>query len=174
LLQVLIAAGFCGAAWAAVAQDPAAVSEHQIKAAYLFKFGAYVEWPPESFQDAASPIVIGVAGDPALARELERVIGSRTMNGRAVEIRQLKPGEDFDDLHILFLGRSQIGRLGAAASRPRPMLIVTDSSDGLDQGSVINFVSAGNRVRFEVSLDAAKRNSLKIAAPLLAVAMKVQ
>jgi hypothetical protein len=173
LLRVLLAAGLCGSAWAAVAQDPA-VSEHQIKAAYLFKFGAYVEWPPDSFRDAASPIVIGVAGDPALAQELERVIGSRTMNGRAVEVRQPKPGEDFGDLHILFLGRSQIGRLGTAASRPRPMLIVTDSSDGLGQGSVINFVSAGNRVRFEVSLDAAKRNSLKIAAPLLAVAMKVQ
>lgn len=157
-----------------VAAQDASAPEQQIKAAYLFKFGGYVEWPEEAFRDAGSPVVIGVAGDTAIAKELEKVAANRTMNGRAVEVRQIRPGDEIDAAHILFVGRSQLALLGELSSRPRPILTVTDVAKGLDQGSIINFVSAGNRVRFEVSLDMARRSSLKIGAPLLAVAMKVQ
>jgi hypothetical protein len=148
--------------------------EQQVKAAYLYKFGGYVEWPAEAFKDPGSPIVIGVAGDPAMAQEVGKVVGNRTVNGRSVEIREIRPGEDIGSPHILFVGKNQLSRIGGMASHPQPILIVTDAANGLEQGSIINFVTAGNRVRFEVSLDAAKRNTLKIAAPLLAVAMKVQ
>jgi hypothetical protein len=148
--------------------------EQQVKAAYLYKFGGYVEWPAEAFKEPDSPIVIGVAGDPAMANEVGKVVGNRTVNGRNVEIREIRPGEDIGSPHILFVGKNQLSRLGGVASHRQPILIVTDAANGLEQGSVINFVTTGNRVRFEVSLDAAKRNTLKIAAPLLAVAMKVQ
>lgn len=168
----LVLAVFC--ACGLVSAQEASAPEQQIKAAYLFKFGGYVEWPQESFQDANSRIVIGVAGDPTLAEELEKVSANRNMNGRAVEVRQIRPGEEIGKVHILFVGRSQLALLGDLSSRPRPILTVTDVTKGLDQGSIINFVSAANRVRFEVSLDTAKRSSLKIGAPLLAVAMKVQ
>jgi hypothetical protein len=161
------------AAVAADAQE-ASPQEQQVKAAYLYKFGGYVEWPADAFKGAGSPIVIGVAGDPAMAQEVGKVVGNRTVNGRGVEIRQVSPGDDIGGLHILFVGRSQLARIGDMASHPQPILIVTDAANGLEQGSTINFVTTGNRVRFEVSLDSAKRNTLKIGAQLLAVAAKVQ
>ncbi|HEX7812814.1 MAG TPA: YfiR family protein [Burkholderiales bacterium] len=164
-----------GACWAAMAADDSPESlEQQVKAAFLFKFIGYVEWPAEAFADPGSPLVIGVAGDDSLAQELGRVIARRTMNGRAVSVRQLRSGESLAGIHMLFASRSQLARLGELSAHPRPVLAVTDVAKGLEQGSAINFVTAGNRVRFEVSLDAAKRNGLKIGAPLLSVAMRVQ
>jgi hypothetical protein len=148
--------------------------EQQVKAAYLYKFGGYVEWPEDAFKDPGSPIVIGIVGDAAMAQEIEKVVGNRTVNGRGVEIREIGPDEDIGSPHILFVGRSQLSRIGGLAAHPQPILIVTDAANALKQGSIINFVTTGNRVRFEVSLDAARRNTLRIAAPLLAVAMKVQ
>lgn len=154
------------------AQDKA--SEQQVKAAYLFKFGGYVEWPPEAFADAAAPIVIGVAGDETLARELTRVVANRSINGRPVVVHVLRPAETAQRVHILFVGRSQVPRIAELTAAAQSALIVTDTDKGLDQGSTINFVTAENRIRFEVSLDAAKRGGIRIGAPLLSVAMRVQ
>ena len=155
------------------AQTPSA-QEQQVKAAYLYKFGGYVEWPPEAFKEAGSPVVIAIAGDPSMAQEMEKVVGNRTVNGRSVQIREVRSVEDAGSPHILFVGRSQLSRIAAIPSLSHPVLIVTDAPNGLELGSIINFVTADNRVRFEISLDAARRKALKIAAPLLSVAMKVQ
>lgn len=151
-----------------------AAQEQQVKAAYLYKFGGYVEWPEEAFDSTDSPVVIAVAGDAGLAEEIGRVVGKRTLIGRPVIVREVRPGDDIGRTHILFVARSQLSRMSQALAQPQPVLVVTDAANGLEQGSIINFVMAENRVRFEVSLEAAKRNSLKIAAPLLTVAMRVQ
>lgn len=148
--------------------------EQQVKAAFLFKFSGYVEWPQSAFAEPGSPLVIGVTGDEALAVELGRTVANRTMNGRSVSVRKLRADEDFSGVHMLFVGRSQLERLGELVTHPRPILTVTDVARGLEQGSIINFVTVGNRVRFEVALDSARRSALKIGAPLLSVAMRVQ
>ncbi len=174
-LALRVAAVLCILCFAqATDADEASALEQQVKAAFLFKFSGYVEWPRHAFPEPGSPLVIGVAGDDSLAAELTRVVGDRTMNGRTVAVRPIRSSEYPADLHVLFVGRSQLARLGELSAHPRPVLTVTDVAMGLDQGSVINFVTAGNRIRFEVSLDAAKRNALKIGAPLLSVAMRVQ
>ena len=149
------------------------VSEQQVKAAYLFKFGGYVEWPADAFPDANAPIVIGVAGDEAVAREITRVVAKRTINGRAVVVQALRAGEAASGAHILFVGRSQLTRIPELTAASQSALVVTDAEKGLAQGGTINFVTAENRIRFEVSLDAARRGGLKIGAPLLSVAMRV-
>jgi hypothetical protein len=174
LRALWLAAGLCIFCANPAGADEASALEQQVKAAFLFKFSGYVEWPQHAFPDPGSPLVIGVAGDDSLAEELTRVVGNRTMNGRTVAVRLIRSGESIADLHVLFVSRSQLARLGELSSHPRPVLTVTDVAMGLEQGSVINFLTAGNRIRFEVSLDAARRNALKIGAPLLSVAMRVQ
>ena len=152
----------------------AKASEQQVKAAYLFKFGGYVEWPADAFADAASPVVIGVAGDEALGREVAKVVANRSINGRPVSVHVLRAGEAVPRVHILFVARSQLARIAEITGAIQSALIVTDTDKGLEQGSTINFVNAENRIRFEVSLEAAKRGGIKIGAPLLSVAMRVQ
>ena len=170
----LLMFGMACAGGAAAAEETPQSLEQKVKAAFLFKFSGYVEWPQHAFPEPGSPLVIGVAGDDAFAEELERVVANRTMNGRAVVIQKVRSGDDLSKNHVLFVSGSQLARLGELAVHPRPVLAVSDVAKGLDLGSVINFVPAGNRVRFEVSLDAARRNALKIAAPLLSVATRVQ
>jgi hypothetical protein len=159
---------------AKAAEESAQVLEQRVKAAFLFKFGGYVEWPDNVFPHKESPLVIGVAGADPMAEELSRIAAGRTMNGRPVTVRLVRNGEPLSNVHILFVGRPEIDRLNELLVQAQPVLTVTDIAKGLPQGSVINFVVAENRVRFEVSLDAAKRVGLKIGAPLLSVAMRVQ
>jgi len=150
--------------------------EQRVKAAFLFKFGGYVEWPERLFPRSDSPLVIGVAGADVLVAELSRITSGRTMNGRPLTVRRVRSGEQVAGVHVLFISRSEAGRLGELLSttQGQPVLTVTETEKGLAQGSVINFVVADNRVRFEVSLEAANRNGLRIGAPLLAVAQRVQ
>ena len=143
--------------------------ESQVKAAFLYKFTGYVEWPEGAFASADAPLNIGVIGADALAAELEQVVAGRKANDRPVLVRRLKPEDSLKGLQIVFIGQSTPPHL-----RPWPgLLVVTESEGALAQGSVINFVLVERRVRFEISLDAAEKNGLRLSSRLLAVAEKV-
>lgn len=148
----------------------------QVKAAYLFKFGSYVQWPPGAFADERSPLVIGVLADDVLADELTRVAMGRQIDKRLVSVKRMQPGASLDGVHILFIS-PQAGPPAAhwlVATEGQPVLCVTEDAHGLPRGSVINFVLDSNRLRFDVSQLAAERNRLQLSASLLAVARKVQ
>jgi hypothetical protein len=150
-------------------------AEVQIKAAFLYKFGGFVEWPPKVFARPAASFTIGVLGSEAIAAELEQLVAGRTVQDRPVAVRRLKRADALSDVHVLFVGRSEAARLGEVldAAKGQALLIVTESADALSQGSTINFVQEGNKVRFDVALPQAERASLRISARLLSVARKV-
>jgi hypothetical protein len=159
------------------AQAPGAALERQVKAAYLFKFGAFVEWPEASFARPDSPLQIGVAGNEALAEELERMVAGRAVNGHPVRVRRLHPGESLAELHILFIGAAfERGAMAAmlAAARGQSLLTVSDSGEAMALGCMINFVVADEKLRFEVALRAVAPSRLRISARMLAVAHRVQ
>ncbi|HEY0817721.1 MAG TPA: YfiR family protein [Rhizobacter sp.] len=159
----------------AAAQAAPAVAEHQVKAAYLYKFLDFVEWPAAAFESPHSPYVIGVAGHDALAEELEALLARRRPASRPVVARRLRPGEAPTGLHVLFVGRGAAARAGAllAATEKSPVLTVTDTDDGLAAGSVISFAVEDQRVRFDVALRRAEAHELKISSRLLGVARRV-
>jgi len=173
--------GACVLAAAAVlAVGPAcaqseAQSEYRVKAAFLYKFGGYVEWPDRTFPRPDSPLTIGVIGADALADELAQIVSGRSVNGRPVQVRRLRAGESMAGLQVLFIGRADGRRLAEilAAAKGRSVLTVTESEDALQLGSVINFVVVDDKVRFDVALAPADLGSLKISSRLLAVARKV-
>jgi len=114
-------------------------------------------------------------GAEVLADELSQVVAGRTLNGRPVTIRRVRAGEPLSNIHILFVGRPEIDRLNELLVRALPVLTVTDIAKGFPQGSVINFVVAekpGGASRFRSMQP--QRIGLKIGAPLLSVAMRVQ
>jgi hypothetical protein len=167
--------------------DALQASERTIKAAFLFKFAEYVDWPPAPVQPvdspfgnapvepADSPFVFGVLGSGALADDLLRMTVDRTVDQRPIRVRRLTPDDVIDDLQVLFIAADQKGNLDEllSSARGRPILTVTESEGALANGSVINFTVNGERVRFEVSLDAAQVNSLRLNSRLLAVAERV-
>ncbi len=159
----------------AIADSEQQVTENRVKAAFLFKFGDYIQWPAGSFENDTTPIVIGVAGALELAQQLEQIIAGRTVKGRMVTVRQITSPEETGGVHILFVGRdSDLLLLGPPAVNPEyPILVVTESGDSPPSGSIINFVVSGNKVRFDIALESAKRRSLKINSRLLGVARMV-
>ncbi|TAK40824.1 MAG: YfiR family protein [Betaproteobacteria bacterium] len=171
--RLLLAAALLTAASALAQADGAA--ETQIKAAFLYKFGGFVEWPMRAFQRPDSPFMIGVLGADAVAADLALVVAGRTVQGRPISVRKLKRGEPFASLHVLFVGQAEAARMAEilVAAKGQPLLIVTESEDALSHGSMINFVAVGDKVRFDVALPQAERGQLRISARLLAVARKV-
>jgi hypothetical protein len=165
-------------AWSAPAPvpDEAPQPEYGIKAAFLYKFLSYVEWRPGAFAQPASPIVIGVIGANDIADSLRTIVAGRTAGDRPVEVRRMRVGDPLDDVHMLFVGRAESSRLAqiVSAARQRGVLLVTDFEGALDEGSAINLLLLQNRVRFEVSLDAAEKSGLKLSSRLLAVATSVR
>ncbi len=153
----------------------ASVLERQVKAAYLYKFAGYVEWPEGSFAKPDAPLVIGVAASEALAAQLEQTVAGRSVEGHPVTVRRLKRGESLSGLHLLFVGGADKTHLGEwlGAARGQPVLTVAEADEGNAQGSMINFLMAEERLRFEVALKPVSQSRLRISARMLAAALRV-
>lgn len=147
----------------------------QVKAAYLYKFGNYVEWPERALAAGDGNILIGVLGSGELADELSKVVAGRAINGHQIVVHKLRPGDPLNGMHIVFIANGSNDRLGEilAGLKGQPVLTVTESDSGLAMGSMINFVVVGGRLRFEVAPKAAQHGSLNISARLLAAALRV-
>jgi len=174
VVPFLCVAGVLGAADVR-AQESSTLLESSVKAAYLYKFSGYVEWPAASFESATSPLVFGVIGDPEVADELERLTRSRQAGQRPVTVLRLHAFDHLPPIHVLFIGRSQADRLGALihTAHDRPILVTTDTEHAIAQGSMINFSNVDGHVRFEVGLGAARQVGLTLSSRLLAVALAV-
>ncbi|TFW35761.1 YfiR family protein [Massilia horti] len=163
----------CLVASAAGAQPE--VGELQLKAAYLYRFASFVQWPERAFATSDSPFLIGVAGDDELADEARQVVAGRGIDGHPFEVRRVQRGDSLDDLHILFLGaldRSALAELLNSA-RSLALLTVSDSPHAVELGSMIRFVAARERLRFEVALAQVEPAGLRISARMLATAANV-
>lgn len=157
----------------ALAQERAGL-EREVKAAFLYRFIDYVRWPESAFRRPDSPIVIGVVADPAMVPDLQSVVAGRAVRGHPIVVRAVREG-DYAGLHMLFIGEQANSRLQRIIrSVEGSVLVVTEAEDGLSQGSVINFVIAERRVRFEVALGPAAARSLTIGSGLLSVAINVR
>ena len=147
-------------------------SEDSVKAAYIYRFTGYVDWPEDA--GAGHPFVIDVYEDPGLAAALKRLLPGHPIHKQPAEVREVSRIQDLGNAQILYIGPGHADFLRAvAAHQSRSMLIVSDDQQGLDLGSVFNFVTVDNRVRFEVSLTAADRAGVKISSELLSVAVRV-
>ena len=124
--------------------------EHSVKAAFLYKFASYVEWPANAFPKADAPIAIAVTGSDVIAAELGRLVAGRTAQGRPIVVKRLAPGDPLAGVHILFVGPGDAERLAqwARDAQAHSTLLVTDSRRALERGSTINFVLVDRRVRF--------------------------
>lgn len=170
----LLAAGAVLPAPALAQPGATQVLERRVKAAFLYKFLAYAEFPAAAFGDSAAPVTIGVVGSDEMAAELARVVAGRQALGRPIQVRSLREGELGAPVHLLFVAGSDCARaariLRGAPAAPMP---VTECELGLQYGSVINFRIIEDRVRFDVSLDSAEKNNVKLSSRLLTVANRV-
>jgi hypothetical protein len=164
-------------AWSALVTTPQPIragtpSEYDIKAAFLYNFAKFVDWPDKAFANSGSPVVIGVLGDDPFGDALDQITRGKTANGRRVEIKHFDKARDCVNCHILFVSSSEKRRLAKIfdAIGDASVLTVGDVPRFAEDGGVVNLTMDKNRVNIEVNVQAARRAHLKISSKLLNLA----
>ena len=157
------------------AAAPAASLEYSVKANYLVRFAAFVNWPPEAFTTKNRALTICVVGSDPFGSSLNKAASGQTINGRPIAIRRIDRVDARSACNILYLasGGEQTVRDVTSALADTPVLIVTDEAHGPERGH-IHFVLAQNRVRFHIDDMAAKQAGLAISSRLLSLALTVK
>ncbi len=150
--------------------------EYEVKAAYLSHFARFVEWPAETFDGDAGPLVIGVLGDDPFEGALEQQIGKLRVSGRDLVIKRGPRLEALGRTQILFISASESLRLPKilAGVSGHPVLTVGDTEGFAARGGIVNFTIRNHRVRLEINVERAKAAQLKISSQLLKLATIVQ
>jgi hypothetical protein len=159
---------------AAQPQQPG-LSEGQVKAAFVYNFAKFVEWPDEATSPAA-PIVVGVIGDPQLAAQLAETLNNKSVRGHAFKVHHFSAPEQLSLCHILFVasGDKLTVRQALHVAQDSPTLTIGDIPGFSDWGGIIELVLEDNKYRFEVNAAAAHRGGLKVSSRLLHLARAVK
>ncbi len=159
----------------AASAQAGAPTEDAVKAAYLSKLGNYVQWPAHTGPQANGRTVIGIVGAEDVANNLAQMAAVRDPVKGTLAVRRLRNGDPLENIHILYLGQGYVGRAGAMIDQAaaHSILVVTESSDGLAHGSVVNFRVLDERLRFDISLVSADKAGLRLSSQLLTLAATV-
>ena len=161
----------CVATTSLPAQTP---KEFQVKAAFIYNFTKYVEWPEGHFENGHRPIVIAILGRNPFGGELEKIIQGRKVGGRSLTVRVLASADEAKNADVLFIceGEDKLPEATWQALRDASVL-TTGESDDFARHGIITFVVEGDKVRFAVNIAAAERAQLKMDAQLLKLATSV-
>lgn len=151
-------------------------SEYQVKAAFLYNFAKFVEWPPDAARDSSDPITICIIGQDPFGTVLDEVVRGKTVSGHRLVIRRSKPGQSWKGCQIAFISFSEGKDLPSIleSSKRSGVLTVGETEGFAQRGGMINFVVEQERVHFEVNVEAAERAGLKISSKLLSLAKIVR
>lgn len=167
LTALALIAGGLGTSAPTVAQSRL---ETAVKANYLVRFAAFVEWPSQAFTRSDAPLVVCVSGGDPFGSALTRAAAGQTAHGRAIRVQSGVTDPAAAGCHILYLGAGASPALGASA---RPLLTVSDDA-AQTRGGVLHFVIQSSRVRFHIDETTARARGLSISSRLLALAITVR
>jgi hypothetical protein len=160
--------------------SPPQPTEYRLKAAFLFNFAKFVDWPDDAFTNATAPLVIGILGQfPSndgtnAASQIEATIRDKKINNHPLQVSEIQSLAKATNCHILFISISEEKRLTEIfdALRVAPVLTVGDGLGGFTKaGGMINFVVEANKIRFHIDNDRAKNARLRISSRLLSLAL---
>lgn len=160
--------------------DPAAEGkpslESKVKAAFLFNFGKFIEWPAKAFPDAQAPFVFGIVGEDTFGEALETALKDKTIGGRKTTIKRFKTVEDIELCQILFVSPSLEDSFVKVLDRMhgKTVAMVGEREGFAKKGGLFRFFLQEGSVRFEVNPDAANRAGLKVSAKLIQIAVVVK
>lgn len=156
----------------AEAQKP---TEYEVKAAFLFNFARFVEWPDEAFASPKSPLVIGILGRDPFGSVLDQTVQQKTVRERSFIVRRFKSAQDIQGCHLLFIAASEQHRLNEHLKHigEAPILTISEIEGFCQNGGMINFVLIQNLVRFQINPNAAIAAHLKMSSKLLKLAILV-
>jgi hypothetical protein len=176
---VMVAMSLCVMHARADATAPLATpppTEYQVKAAFIYKFASYIQWPPITGVASARPFVIGIFGKDPFGQSFDQIVRGQSVQGRPVVIRRLQGIEDASSCDILFISDSEKGNLRRifAVLHDAPVLTIGDADRFGERGGMIHLTTENNRIRFDINVKAIERARLKAASQLLRLARIVE
>lgn len=150
--------------------------ESQVKGALIPKIANFVEWPETAFSSSNAPLVVAILGTDPFGAEFEQAMKQQRIHSRPVIVQRYNTWAHTNDCHILIVGRSEAPRMEQLVRRigTRPILTLGDFAGFAEQGGVVNFIKVDGRIRFEVNLEAADKQRLRVSARLLQVSRVVR
>ncbi|MGC3959536.1 MAG: YfiR family protein [Verrucomicrobiota bacterium] len=146
--------------------------EYQIKAAFLFNFAQYVQWPSNSFPETKTPLVIGIVGVDPFGAMLDDLVRGENVNGHPLVVQRYRRVEEIKACHILFSGESERKRLEEifGQTKGRSVLTVGEAETFIRQGGMVRFYTESGKIRFEINVEATKQSNLEVSSRLLRLA----
>jgi hypothetical protein len=146
--------------------------EYQIKAAFLYNFSQFVEWPAGAFPNTQAPLVIGVIGDDPFGSYLDDIVRGEKVNNHPLVVQRFHRIDEITKCHVLFVSRSEAKQIEQILStlRGRNILTVGDFEDFAQRGGMIRFITANNKIRFRINVGVARAAKLTISSKLLRAA----
>ncbi len=150
-------------------------SEAQVKAAFVYNFARFIDWPSQAFADDGAPFVLGVIGDNEIAGAIEQLVKGKTVNGRRMVYKRLTADASLDGCHLLLIGATEKRNVGRILDRLNDNSVVTvGETEGFVRfGGVIGFVVESSKVGFDVNVAAGKKKRVKVSSQLLKLARNV-
>jgi hypothetical protein len=172
---------FAAITWALLAlsglsAQSAKPTDFQVKAAYLYNFGRFVEWPANLAATRSDAFTVCVLGQDPFGPALDATLAGQMITGKRVIAKRISAPQDSGNCQVLFLSlttNEHLDRIIAAVDK-NAVLTVSDMPQFLERGGMIQFVLEGNRVRFEVNLTATRQAGLTLSSELLKVAIAVK
>ena len=152
-----------------------AVSEYQVKAAYLYNFAKFVEWPSRDFPSPSAPLRFCVLNDQAFESTLNQIVKGKVVGSHPASVVSVQNGEQSRSCHVLFINSSQARETQHILEvlRDTNVLTVGETKGFVEEGGMISFVLHDDSVQFQVNHKAAKQAGLGLSSRLLAVAKAV-
>lgn len=165
--------GMAGARTAPAQEN--ASGEYQVKAAFLYHFSQFVDWPDGTFKDASSPLTYCTIGEDPFHGALDASVSGKRIGVRSLQVQHFKQPQEIRGCQILFIGESQQKRAPSLLTRLQgnPILTVGETEHFVQDGGMIGFLREENKIRFEINLEAAEHAKLRLSSRLLALAKRV-
>ena len=149
-------------------------SEYQLKAAFLYNFAKFVDWPSEALPQNNSPFIIGILGENPFDDDLKKIVAGKKISDHPISVVKLSTVAEATKCHILFISSSEKSRLMDIfeSLHGTPILTVGETEQFTESGGMVNFIREANKIHFQINDDAAKVSRLKISSKLLSLAVR--
>lgn len=153
------------------AQKPPA-REYQVKAAFLFNFSQFTEWPASAFSSPKAPLVIGILGEDPFGNYLDELVKEEMINGRPLSIQRFQDTQEIKNCHILFIKVLKPIRQQDIINdlKGKNILTVGEDPDFIKDGGMVRFVTINNKIQFQINPEATKKENITISSKLLRLA----
>jgi hypothetical protein len=152
-----------------------AVGEYELKAAFVYNFARFVEWPAQAFKEPGDPIKVCILGENPFGRSLDNTLQGKAVASRAFVVEQISDPRRAIGCHILFVSVSERKRVRAILDVITSGVLTVGDMDGFAaQGGVVNFKLEDGKIRFEINAAAAGQQGLRVSSKLLSVAKIVR